>query len=26
MLRRRAKQAGLQHLHPHMFRHTFAHR
>jgi site-specific recombinase XerD len=26
MLRRRAKQAGLDHLHPHMFRHTFAHR
>lgn len=26
MLRRRAKQAGLEHLHPHMFRHTFAHR
>jgi site-specific recombinase XerD len=26
MLRRRAKQVGLDHLHPHMFRHTFAHR
>ncbi len=26
MLRRRARQAGLDHLHPHMFRHTFAHR
>jgi len=26
MLRRRAKQSGLEHLHPHMFRHTFAHR
>jgi site-specific recombinase XerD len=26
MLRRRAKQAGLDHLHPHVFRHTFAHR
>jgi site-specific recombinase XerD len=26
MLRRRAKLAGLDHLHPHMFRHTFAHR
>lgn len=26
MLRRRAKQADLEHLHPHMFRHTFAHR
>jgi site-specific recombinase XerD len=26
MLRRRAKQAGIAHLHPHMFRHTFAHR
>jgi site-specific recombinase XerD len=26
MLRRRAKQSGLDHLHPHMFRHTFAHR
>lgn len=26
MLRRRAKEAGLEHLHPHMFRHTFAHR
>lgn len=23
MLRRRAKQAGIDHLHPHMFRHTF---
>jgi site-specific recombinase XerD len=23
--RRRAKQAGLEHLHPHQFRHTFAH-
>src|SRR3954454_6731308 len=26
MLRRRANQAGIPHLHPHMFRHTFAHR
>jgi len=26
MLRRRAEQSGLEHLHPHMFRHTFAHR
>jgi integrase len=26
MLRRRANQCGLDHLHPHMFRHTFAHR
>jgi site-specific recombinase XerD len=26
MLRRRAMQVGLDHLHPHMFRHTFAHR
>jgi site-specific recombinase XerD len=26
MLRRRAKQASIDHLHPHMFRHTFAHR
>src|SRR5262249_5146863 len=26
MLRRRATQAGLEHLPPHMFRHTFAHR
>ena len=26
MLRRRAAQAGIDHLHPHMFRHTFAHR
>jgi site-specific recombinase XerD len=26
MLRRRAAQSGLTHLHPHMFRHTFAHR
>jgi site-specific recombinase XerD len=26
MLRRRAKHSGLEHLHPHMFRHTFAHR
>ncbi len=25
MLKRRAKQAGLEHLHAHMFRHTFAH-
>lgn len=25
MLRRRAKLAGLKHIHPHMFRHTFAH-
>lgn len=26
MLRRRSKQANIPHLHPHMFRHTFAHR
>jgi site-specific recombinase XerD len=26
MLRRRARQAGIPHLHPHMVRHTFAHR
>jgi site-specific recombinase XerD len=26
MLRRRAAQAGIQELHPHLFRHTFAHR
>ena len=26
MLRRRAEEAGIDHLHPHMFRHTFAHR
>jgi site-specific recombinase XerD len=26
MLRRRASQSGIEHLHPHMFRHTFAHR
>lgn len=26
MLARRAEQAGIGHLHPHMFRHTFAHR
>lgn len=25
MLRRRAKAVGIAHLHPHMFRHTFAH-
>ena len=25
MVRRRAKQAGLEGLHPHIFRHTFAH-
>jgi site-specific recombinase XerD len=25
MLKRRAKQAGLEHLHAHVFRHTFAH-
>jgi site-specific recombinase XerD len=25
MLRRRARQAGIDHLHPHQFRHTFAH-
>ena len=25
LLRRRARQAGLEHVHPHMFRHTFAH-
>jgi integrase len=25
MLRRRAKQAGIGHVHPHQFRHTFAH-
>jgi site-specific recombinase XerD len=25
MLRRRAAEAGIDHLHPHMFRHTFAH-
>jgi site-specific recombinase XerD len=25
MLRRRAREAGIAHLHPHMFRHTFAH-
>jgi site-specific recombinase XerD len=25
MLRRRARDAGLDHLHPHQFRHTFAH-
>ena len=26
MLRRRAEDVGIDHLHPHMFRHTFAHR
>jgi integrase len=26
MLRRRAKDAGLEHLHPHQLRHTAAHR
>lgn len=26
MLKRRAKQAGIGHVHPHMLRHTFAHR
>ena len=26
MLRRRATQAGIGHIHPHQFRHTFAHR
>jgi site-specific recombinase XerD len=26
VLRRRAKQAGVENLHPHRFRHTFAHR
>jgi site-specific recombinase XerD len=25
MLRRRANKAGIDHLHPHLFRHTFAH-
>lgn len=25
MLRRRAREAGIDHLHPHLFRHTFAH-
>jgi site-specific recombinase XerD len=25
-LKRRAAEAGIEHLHPHMFRHTFAHR
>jgi integrase len=25
MLRRRARRAGIEHLHPHMFRHTAAH-
>ena len=25
MLRRRANEAGIDHLHPHLFRHTFAH-
>ena len=25
MVERRAKQAGLDHIHPHQFRHTFAH-
>ena len=25
MLRRRAREAGIEHLHPHLFRHTFAH-
>lgn len=26
IVERRAKQAGMAHVHPHMFRHTFAHR
>jgi site-specific recombinase XerD len=26
MIRRRANQAGIGHIHPHQFRHTFAHR
>jgi site-specific recombinase XerD len=26
MIRRRARQAGIGHIHPHQFRHTFAHR
>jgi integrase len=26
MIRRRATQAGIGHIHPHQFRHTFAHR
>jgi integrase len=26
MLRRRGNQAGIGHIHPHQFRHTFAHR
>ena len=26
MLTRRAEQAGIRHIHPHMFRHTFSHR
>jgi site-specific recombinase XerD len=26
MIRRRASQAGIGHIHPHQFRHTFAHR
>jgi integrase len=26
MMRRRATQAGVGHIHPHQFRHTFAHR
>jgi len=26
MLQRRAGAASIEHLHPHMFRHTFAHR
>ncbi|MEE8367677.1 MAG: site-specific integrase, partial [Thermoanaerobaculia bacterium] len=26
MLKRRGKDAGLEPIHPHMFRHTFAHR
>lgn len=25
MLKRRAREAGIDHLHPHLFRHTFAH-
>jgi integrase len=25
MLRRRGREAGVEHLHPHRFRHTFAH-
>jgi site-specific recombinase XerC len=26
MIRRRGRTAGLRHIHPHQFRHTFAHR